>query len=148
MDTDQITNSDADDANLAPGRADDTSEAAENTAPRPVAWLQATQDDLAGLDFEAPIARSISATCDVLNDLYGQAAHPYKEGEPLVETAATRIFAMLAAAMSMHLKAREREEPFGPLMSSGDRRTAIRRIFGASRSSCWLIWRRGQSIRC
>jgi Transposase, Mutator family len=49
----------------------------------------------------------------------------YKEGEPPVETAATRIFAMLTAATSMRLKAREREEPFGPLMSSCDRRTAI-----------------------
>jgi hypothetical protein len=42
-----------------------------------------------------------------------------------VETPATRVFAMLSAVTSMYLKAQEREEPFGPLMSSGDRRTAI-----------------------
>ena len=99
-------------------------------APRQATWLQATEGDLAGLDFEAPIAGSTSATCDALSDLYGRAAHPYKDGEPPVETDATRIFAMLGAATSMHLNAHDREEPFGPLMSSGDRRTAIPADFG------------------
>ena len=47
-----------------------------------------------------------------------------------MDTAAPRIFAMLTAATSMHLKAREREEPFGPQMSTGDRRTAIPADFG------------------
>jgi hypothetical protein len=125
MDIDQISEPDANHVDLAPGGADDTSEAAENVSLRPVAWLQATEDDLVGLDFEAPIAGSTSATCDALSDLYRQAAQPSKEGKPPADTAATRIFATLAAATSMHLKARERAEPFGPLMSVGDRRTAI-----------------------
>jgi hypothetical protein len=99
-------------------------------APRPATWLQATEGDLAGLDFEAPIAGSTSATCDALSDLYGRAAHPYKEGEPPVETDATRILAVLGAAPSMHLNVHDREEPFGPLISSSDRRTAIPADFG------------------
>ena len=78
-----------------------------------------------GLDFEAPIASSTSPTCDALSDLYRRAAYPQNAGEQPVETPATRVFAMLSAVTSMYLKAQEREEPFGPLMSSGDRRTAI-----------------------
>ena len=64
MDTDQITNLDAADADLAPGGADDTGGTVENVRPRPFTWLQATEGELAGLNFEAPIAGSTSATCD------------------------------------------------------------------------------------
>jgi hypothetical protein len=47
-----------------------------------------------------------------------------------VETDATRILAVLGAAPSMHLNVHDREEPFGPLISSSDRRTAIPADFG------------------
>jgi len=147
MDADQITNLDAADADLAPAGADDRRGTPEHARP-PIAWLQATEDDLVGLDFESPIAGSTSATCEALSDLYRQTAQHSGKGEPPMDAAATRIFATLAAATSMHLKARERAEPFGPLMSSSDRRTAIRRISGVSRSNCWRIWPRAQSIRC
>jgi hypothetical protein len=127
MDMEQTTNLDAAEADIPPAAPDgNAGEATEGPSqPQPIAWLQASEADLAGLDFEAPIAGSTSPTCDALRDLYRLAAHPYKEGEQPVETQATRVFAMLLAVTSMYLKAQEREEPFGPLMSSGDRRTAI-----------------------
>jgi hypothetical protein len=74
MDADQITNLDAADADLAPGGAGDMGGTPEHAALPPIAWLQATEGDLVGLDFEAPIAGPTSATCDALSDLYRQAA--------------------------------------------------------------------------
>jgi hypothetical protein len=127
MDIEQTTNLDMTDADIPPSDpAGDIGGPAQDAASPPaIAWLAANEADLVGLDFEAPIAGSTSPTCDALSDLYRREAYPNKAGEPPVETPATRVFAMLLAVTSMYLKAHERQEPFGPLMSSGDRRTAI-----------------------
>jgi len=110
------------DAMPAPPAMDENVAAATSPA---APWLRATHEDLAGLDFEAPIAGSTSPIADALSDLYRRAAGPHNDGELASDTSATRVFAMLAAVTSMYLKAHDRAEPFGPMMSRGDRRTAI-----------------------
>lgn len=114
-----------DPADQGDAEADVGGGASETAPPKPPFWLQATEADLAGLDIEAPIAGSTSPLCDALSDLYRRAAYPHRAGEPPVETPATRIFAMLSAVTGMYLKPSERDEPYGPMMSGGGRRTAI-----------------------
>ena len=127
MNMERTTSLDLTDADILPGdpTGSEGGPAEDAASPPAIAWLAADEADLVGLDFEAPIAGSTSPTCDALSDLYRRAAYPQKPGEQLVETPGTRVFAMLSAVTSMYLKAQEREEPFGPLMLSGDRRTAI-----------------------
>lgn len=96
-----------------------------NPAPLPAPWLRVDSRDLVGFDFEAPITGSVSPACNELSDLYLQAAHPAQIDAQTVDTPATRVFATLAAVTGMHLEADEHCDPFSPLMSGGDRRTAI-----------------------
>jgi hypothetical protein len=93
----------------------------------PVApWLLVTAADVGNRDFEAPIAGVISAESYELSEAYrraGQAAGAKAEG---LGTAEARLFVMLSAVTGMHLKAHERDEPFGPMMAMADgRRTAV-----------------------
>jgi hypothetical protein len=98
---------------------------AENDAPpeQPL-WLRASLADLADFDFEAPIIGSQSADSNELSQQFRVAAESTTaDGRP--ETAATRVFSMLAAATGMHLKAQEPSEPFGPMFVWAEgRRTA------------------------
>src|ERR1700761_1125258 len=91
-----------------------------------VPWLQATAGDLQSCDFEAPIAGLVSAESYALREAYRRAAQPTGAGVEPLDTAETRVFQMLWAVTGMHLKAREREEPFGPhLVMTDGRRSAI-----------------------
>lgn len=100
--------------------------AAESGPARVAPWLLATAADLGNRDFEAPIAGLMSAESYELSEAYrraGQAAGAKAEG---LETADARSFVMLSAVTGMHLKAQEREDPFGPMLAMADgRRSAI-----------------------
>ena len=95
-------------------------------APAPaIPWLRATAADLGNLDFEAPIAGSVTASSHELSEQYRRAVQPEGGAAP-PDTPETRIFTTLAAVTGMYLKAHDREEPFGPAISSADgRRSAI-----------------------
>ena len=69
------------------------SDAETGTVPKTPFWLRATLDDLAGLDFEAPIASATSADCRELSQLF-QAAQgtPTENGDP-PDTPAARVLA-------------------------------------------------------
>lgn len=101
--------------------------AAEGGAPqgRPI-WLRASLADLVDLDFEAPIGASQSADSNEIGQLFRSAAESAAtDGSP--ETRAARVFSMLAAVTGMHLKAQERNEPFGPMVvwAEGRRSAAL-----------------------
>jgi hypothetical protein len=99
---------------------------AESAAAPAAPWLLATSADVGNTDFEAPISGLASAESYELSEAYrqaGQAAGAKAEG---LETAEARLFVMLSAVTGMHLKADEREEPFGPMLAMADgRRSAI-----------------------
>lgn len=83
-------------------------------------WLRASLTDLVGLDIEAPIVGSQSADSDELGQQFRAAINSAVPTDP--ETPAARVFSMLAAVMGMHLKAREPNEPFGPMVVWADGR--------------------------
>jgi hypothetical protein len=92
----------------------------QSVAPIPP-WLGATAADLGNCNFETPIESSISATSQELSEMYVHAAKKAAPGSPQ-----SRLFATLSAVTGMHLKARERDEPFGPMAAFADgRRSAI-----------------------
>jgi hypothetical protein len=88
-------------------------------------WLQATTEDIAGLDFEAPINDCVSVDCRALSTAYRDAAGACEEQEVDETTAASRVFAMLSAVMDFLFKPSDRNAPYGPMMVLGDRRSAI-----------------------
>ena len=97
-----------------------------------VPWLRATALDLENLDFEAPIAGSCAAAASELSDLFDRAVRPSGTGSKTPDSPEARIFVMLAAVTGMHLKPRERDEPFGPRFTLSDgSRTAIPADFEA-----------------
>lgn len=106
------------------GREGQSEEAAEADAQEnePPFWLQATVDDIAGLEFENPIVECDSADCSELATLYRKESKKREEAE---NEAAAKVFAMLSAALDLHFKASDRNAPFGAMMIMGDRRSAI-----------------------
>ena len=87
----------------------------------PHMWLLATADDFAAADPDMPVATTNCVDCRALSDIYKQAA---KNAEERQELAQQRVFAMLGAVSSFYFKPHEPEEPFGPAIQFGDRRTA------------------------
>ncbi|WP_354082567.1 hypothetical protein [Bradyrhizobium sp. S3.3.6] len=83
-------------------------------------WLRASLTDLFGLDIEAPIVGSQSADSDELGQQFRAAIYSAVPTDP--ETPAARVFSMLTAVMGMHLKAKEPNEPFGPMVAWADGR--------------------------
>jgi hypothetical protein len=91
-----------------------------------IPWLRATAADLGSRDFEIPITDSVSATSYELSDQYRRVAQPPVAGPKLPDSPEARLYSMLWAITGMHLKAHEREEPFGPMLAYPDgRRSAI-----------------------
>ena len=88
-------------------------------------WLRATVDDIAGLDFEVPIANCDSADCHELSTAYREAANAHEKQNDEASAAAARVFAMLSAVTDFHFKPNDRNAPFGPMMVMGNRRSAI-----------------------
>jgi hypothetical protein len=82
----------------------------------------ATVDDLADLDFEAPIAAAETADCEDLAAPFGAAVQ--RAGDPTIntDTAANRVFSMLAALAGLQLRPTDVNEPFKPLIVWSDGR--------------------------
>lgn len=96
----------------------DAPDAGEPTPSRPV-WLQATLEDIAVVDFEAPIAGSTSIDLHEFGNAFIAAQKRAEENE---DHAAVRVFAMLAALTQMYFKPNDLNEPYGPLSVLTDRR--------------------------
>jgi hypothetical protein len=104
-----------------------------DSAPQTPPWLRASIADLAGLDFEAPIAESQSADSAELGDLFRAAAGPVGEKGELEDTPFARVFSMLAAVTGMLFKPQEPNEPFGAMAVWPDgRRSALASDFRGS----------------
>lgn len=89
-------------------------------------WLRATSEDLASVDFEAPLDGATTADCHELSDLYRAAIQPSDGSTDSVDTPTSRVFTMLSAVAGMHFKPQERNEPFGPMVAFADgHRSAI-----------------------
>jgi hypothetical protein len=109
-------------------RADDVEEKTVAEDPADVSkaqgapvWLRASLADLVDLDFEAPIVGSQSADSDELGQQF-RAAIDNAVLDGSSETPAARVFSMLTSVMGMHLKAKEPNEPFGPMVAWADGR--------------------------
>lgn len=89
----------------------------------PPFWLQATVNDIMGLEFEAPIIGCNSADCSELSALYRKEAKELQETQG--DEAAAKVFAMLSAATELLFKPNDRNAPFCAMMIIGDRRSAI-----------------------
>jgi hypothetical protein len=99
----------------------------QGDAPPPLPpWTRATAEDLADLDFEAPLNGATTADCNELSDLYRAAVTPDDGSAEPADTPAVRAFVMLSAVTGMHFKPEERNEPFGPMVVFADgRRSAV-----------------------
>jgi hypothetical protein len=85
-------------------------------------WARASIADLAGLDFEAPVAESQSADSTELGNLFRAAAGAVGENGELPDTPSARVFNMLAAVAGMRFKPQEPNEPFGAMAIFADGR--------------------------
>ena len=97
-------------------------QAVEDVAPEePPIWLRASAADLIDLDFDAPIANLQSADANELGQQFRAAiGNNALDGSP--ETPGARVYSMLVAVMSIHMKASEPNEPFGPMVIWSDGR--------------------------
>ncbi|WP_246673517.1 MULTISPECIES: hypothetical protein [unclassified Mesorhizobium] len=107
--------------------------APEGAAPQPeLSWLRASAEDIATVDFEAPISGATTADCAELSDLYRAAVRPQDNSAEPPDTPEVRVFIMLSAITDMYPKPQERNEPFGPMVTFADgRRSAIPSDFRA-----------------
>jgi hypothetical protein len=89
-------------------------------------WARATLADIHDLDFEGPIAYTVTAEPDELSTLYRKAAKLHEELGDADAAPAARVFAMLASAMGLHFKPENRHEPYGAMCIWADgRRSAL-----------------------
>jgi hypothetical protein len=104
---------------------DQAAEALDNKPDVPP-WLRATMADVKTVDFEAPIAGSVTADCDELADRYRSLLEPKEEGVELPDDPTARVFNLLSSVLGMHFKPEQKNEPFGPMVTFADgRRSAI-----------------------
>jgi hypothetical protein len=76
----------------------------QTDTPPPPPWMRASAEDIASVDFEAPLSGAKTADCNELSELYRTAAgRPEGSAEP-PETAAVRSFVMLSALTGMYFK--------------------------------------------
>jgi hypothetical protein len=92
----------------------------DNDSSDALPWARTTPMDLLELDFEAPIAGSLTADPQELRELFWAAVEPADGSARPGEAAAIRVFTMLAGITSMHLDSNERNEPFRPMMILAD----------------------------
>jgi hypothetical protein len=89
-------------------------------------WLRATKADAQAVDFEAPIAGSVTGDCDELADRFRSLLQPHEEGADLPDNPTTAVFNLLSSVLGMHFKSEQKNEPFGPMVTFPDgRRSAI-----------------------
>jgi hypothetical protein len=97
----------------------------EASIPPPL-WLRASLSDLAGFDFEAPIADAKAADSRDLSDLYRAAVGTADSNGALPDTPASRGFSMLSAVTGMLLRSQLKNEPFGAMAVFADgRRSSV-----------------------
>jgi hypothetical protein len=94
---------------------------ADPHAPPLLPWARASLGDLEGFDFEAPVADLPSADSPELGDRFRAAAQPGGD-EATADTAASRVFHMLAGVTGMMLRSQDPNEPFGPMAALSDGR--------------------------
>ena len=88
-------------------------------------------NDFRAVSFEGPIADIDAVDCHALHDLFNDATnHANQTGD----LRATRVFGILASLCSFHFKPDDPADPFGPMMTVGDRRTATPRDFRGAQS--------------
>ncbi len=88
----------------------------------PPRWLQATAEEFAAVDVNAPLALEISVDTRELSRIFNAAMNAAEEEQ---KESAARVYAMLGAVCSFHFRPDYRDDPFGPMMQFGDRRTAV-----------------------
>jgi hypothetical protein len=99
--------------------SDETDPAPESIIEAKPPWSRASVEDLAGLDFEAPIRGMNTADFSEMSRPYRAASGVDAECGP-AETPAARVFEMLSALTYMHFKPDDRDEPFGPIQTLTD----------------------------
>jgi hypothetical protein len=105
--------------------ADETDETdREDGSVSPPPWLQATVDDVNAVDIDGPLAGCKDADSRTISDIFRKAAADLN-ADNAADQPAGRVYSMVAAAMEMHFKPRERYEPFGPMVVMDGRRSAI-----------------------
>lgn len=108
-------------AQLGAAQADAVTAQDERSPP----WQNVTPDDLANLALELPIAHTDAADCNELGGLYQAEAFPDQAVEP-PDSPKLRVTTLIAAALNLHFKPDERNEPFGAMLTWADgRRSAI-----------------------
>ena len=88
-------------------------------------WLLATVADVERVDINTPLAGCTDAYSRTIGEVFGKAASDMEANPATCDQPAARVFRMLAAAMHMHFKARNRNEPFGPMFVMDGQRSAI-----------------------
>ncbi len=83
-------------------------------------------DDFKAVSFEMPISGIEAVDCHALYDLFSAAANDANQAG---DRRATQVFGILASLCGCHFKPNDPAEPFGPMMTVRDQRTAIPRDF-------------------
>lgn len=79
-------------------------------------WLRAVPEDLAEVDFEAPIAGSATADCGELADIYRAVSQALSSEGGDGDSPTGRVWNMLWGLTGMHFKPVDFNEPFGPML--------------------------------
>jgi hypothetical protein len=104
---------------------DATGSAPEEAAAAVPPWLRATFADVQAVEFEAPIAGSVTADSDELSEEFRAFLTLQEQDGELPDTAATRVANMLSAIAGMHFRS-EQKKPFGAMVTFADgRRSAV-----------------------
>lgn len=103
----------------APESAD--KEAVEEDAP-PTGIPPLTPEDFKAVDLEAPIAGGRSVLSGHLGHVYAEAGDAAAKGGKEQQA---RVYGLLGAIASMHYRAHDRGEPYGPMLQMEDRRSIV-----------------------
>src|SRR5438105_3986029 len=102
-----------------PMTEDPSEKPARDEPPR---WLQATAEDFAAVDPNAPISQVNSVETYTLSRIFDDAV---KGVEGPQREAKERVYAMLAAICSFYFRPENKDDPFGPMAQFSDRRTPV-----------------------
>ena len=79
-------------------------------------WLRASVDDVAVVDFEAPLIAATAADNHKICELYQSALSSIDGAKSSEDTASVRVFQLLLAVCGMRFIPQERDAPFGPML--------------------------------
>jgi len=110
-----------------------TESEAKNPAPQPASWTLATLEDLNHADIDLPIAGLKTTYDNAYQRAYSEASSEDATKDEEAVQAQRRVYLMMGAAMSMHLRADNTKQPFGAMAVFADgRRSAIPEDFRGS----------------